>query len=103
MRNKIIGGTASMVFLLTIIGGATAATAQNAPPAGGAPAPPPLQLTSTAFADSTPLPQKYSCAAQPAAVSPPLQWSDVPKDTDGFVLIVHDMEPRPRKALDDIV
>ncbi len=91
----------TLLLFLFAAGSSIAAAQQNAPPA--APAPPPLVLTSTAFADSTPLPTKFSCAAQPAAVSPPLQWSDVPKETVSFALMLHDLEPRPRKGVDDIL
>ena len=71
-------------------------------PGGGGP-PPPLRLTSAGFADGTQLPAKYSCTAGPAAVSPPLRWANTPRDTVTFALIVHDMEPRPRKGVDDIL
>src|SRR5712692_3050960 len=71
-------------------------------PGGGAP-PPPLRLTSAGFADGSQLPAKYSCTAGPAAVSPPLRWANPPRDTVTFALIVHDMEPRPRRGVDDIL
>lgn len=104
MRMGVTRTLATLAFVL--IGGAAMAAAQQNPPGGGqpaAPAAPPLKLTSTALTDSTPLPPKYSCDTKPANISPPLQWSDVPKDTASFVLILHDPEPRPRKGFDDIL
>ena len=86
----------------------TAAAAQQNPQGGAAPAAapatppaPPMRLTSSAFADSTPIPAKYTCSGQPAAVSPPLAWTDAPAGTMSFVLILHDLEPHPRKGAED--
>jgi Raf kinase inhibitor-like YbhB/YbcL family protein len=72
--------------------------------AGGAaqtPAPPPLIMTSAAFTDGAMLPAQYTCSAKPAAMSPPLVWTNVPKDTASFAIITHDLEPRPRKGIED--
>ena len=90
--------------LLATIG--MAAAQQNNPPTGTS-STPPLKLTSTAFSDSTAYPHKYTCIADPNIIkrgpgtSPPLQWSDVPKDTASFVLIFHDLEPRLEKSSED--
>lgn len=94
--------------LLTMLIAAVAmATAQQNParPGGGQRGGPPmpLRLTSTAFTDGAPLPPKFSCAAGADAVSPPLAWKNAPRDTVTFALILHDMEPRPRKGVDDIL
>ncbi len=85
------------------IAAAQQAGPQGAPGGGrqGAPPTPPMKLTSTALKDSTPIPVKYTCSAQPSAVSPALQWTDVPKDTVSFALIFHDLEPRPQRHFDD--
>lgn len=99
MRRELVRPLTILTFVLV----ASTAIAQQNPPAASAPAPPPLKLTSPAFSDSTTLPAKYSCSTQPTNISPALQWSDVPKDTASFVLILHDMEPRPRKGIDDIL
>jgi Raf kinase inhibitor-like YbhB/YbcL family protein len=70
--------------------------------AGGAP-PPPMRLVSTDISDGKPIAGKFTCAAGTEAVSPALQWMQPPRGTESFALIVHDMEPRPRKGVDDIL
>jgi len=47
-----------------------------------------LALASTAFANSGPIPRKYTCEG--ADVSPPLAWSGVPAQAKALVLIVDD-------------
>jgi len=94
-----------------------AAAAQNAPAAGpaapaaqggggqrpGAAPPPPMRLISPDVSDGKQLAAKYTCSAGAEAVSPALAWMQPPRATASFTLIVHDMEPRPRKGVDDIL
>ena len=47
-----------------------------------------LTLTSTAFANGDPIPQRYTCDG--ADVSPPLAWSGAPAGTETFALVVDD-------------
>jgi Raf kinase inhibitor-like YbhB/YbcL family protein len=131
MRTKISLLLMASGFLL--IGVAMALAQQNPVPAGNAPGarpgqpaggpqgpggpgpggpgaggpgraqPPPFAMMSTSMADGSFLAVKYTCTAGPTAVSPDLHWMNAPRDTASFVLIVHDMEPRPRKGLDDIL
>ena len=73
------------------------------PPAGGGgregrgggrgPQTPPLIMTTTAFEDGGVIPEKYTQAASAGAVSPALQWSQVPMGTQSFVLLMRDPEP----------
>ena len=105
-----------LLSALTILAASTlVAGTQNAPAAGAAPAgsrrrqrpaagpPPPMRLISTDISDGKPLAAKYTCSAGADAVSPALQWMQPPRGTASFTLIVHDMEPRPSKGVDDIL
>ena len=65
--------------------------------------PPPLRITSKDITDGQPLAAKFTCAAGDDAVSPSLQFVQPPRDTLSLALIVHDMEPRPQKKVDDIL
>lgn len=54
-----------------------------------------LQITSSAFAEGQPIPQKYTC--QGSDVSPQLKWSGAPANTKSFSLIADDPDaPDPR-------
>jgi len=113
IASKIASFVAAAVLLS--IASAGLLLAQQAPPAaaappagagaggrGGAP-PPPFRIMSPDMVDGSLLPQQFTCAAGTEAVSPPLQWMNAPRGTRSFALIVHDMEPRPQKKLDDIL
>jgi len=47
-----------------------------------------IQITSTAFADGQPIPDKFTCTG--ANLSPPLQWTNVPPGVKSFALIADD-------------
>jgi Raf kinase inhibitor-like YbhB/YbcL family protein len=100
--------------LVVLAASSVAASPQNAPAAapaapgpggqrGAAAPPPPMRLVSTDISDGKMIAAKYTCAAGADAVSPALQWMQPPRGTASFTLIVHDMEPRPRKGVDDIL
>ena len=100
--------------LVVFVASSLAAAPQNTPAAGAAPVapggqraaaapPPPMILTSTDISDGKPIGTKYTCVAGADAVSPALQWMQAPRATASFALFVHDMEPRPRKGVDDIL
>jgi Raf kinase inhibitor-like YbhB/YbcL family protein len=68
-----------------------------APPAGG----PPMTLTTTAFADGTPIPVKYTQAGE--QTSPALTWTNTPVNTVSLVLHMHDPEVARNHTTEDQV
>src|ERR1700730_8584351 len=70
---------------------------------GKAPPAPPMKLTTTAFSDGGDIPVKFTCSAQPSAVSPALQWNTVPTGTVSFAMILHDPDVAMRRTPDDVV
>src|SRR5438094_10262082 len=47
-----------------------------------------IKLSSSAFKDGQPIPRGYTCDG--ANVSPPLEWSDIPKSAKTIALIADD-------------
>jgi Raf kinase inhibitor-like YbhB/YbcL family protein len=71
------------------------------PPASTAPPATPLVITLPGLADGGRIPDKYTCLAAPNYVSPEIRWKQAPTGTRSFVLIFHDIEPRPNKGIFD--
>ena len=101
----MIGSWVSRAAAMTIacalgVGIAIAQTPQApaAPPQGRGGGTPPLLMTTTAFEDGAVIPDKYTQAAGPNAISPELKWSQVPAGTQSFVLLFHDPEPILNKS-----
>ena len=63
--------------------------------------PVPMVLTTTAFADGTVIPLKYTQVAGNKAVSPDLTWTNVPAGTQSFVLWMHDVDLSLNKTSED--
>lgn len=63
------------------------------------PAMPGLTLTTTAFADGTEVPNKYT-QADPMPISPKLDWANVPMGTVTFALLMHDPDVVFNKSID---
>jgi Raf kinase inhibitor-like YbhB/YbcL family protein len=95
-----------------ILGVSLGARAQEAPPARPAGPPPSLLMTSTSFADLSRIPTKYTCAATTpppsgprnisTGISPEMGWTNAPKGTVSFVLILHDPDAHVPKAPTDV-
>src|SRR5258708_6493406 len=109
MRREISRFAAAICLAGLSVGASLAQQGQQPPaaPAGQGQARPataaaPLRLMSPAFSDGAILPTQYTCSAGPAAVSPPLRWTNAPtaRTMVTFALIVHDLEPRPGKGVD---
>lgn len=68
---------------------------------------PPMTLSTTAFADGTIIPIKYSQAAPGASpgegTSPALTWTNVPAGTQSLLLHMHDLDFVRNKTTDDQV
>ncbi|MDH6168139.1 Raf kinase inhibitor-like YbhB/YbcL family protein [Variovorax boronicumulans] len=61
-----------------------------------------MTLTSLAFADHAPIPSRYTADGE--GVSPPLQWTGLPKGAASLVLVVEDADsPTPNPLVHAIV
>jgi Raf kinase inhibitor-like YbhB/YbcL family protein len=89
-----------LALSIAVLAVSTCSAQQSGTPRPASPAAP-LAITLPGFADGTRIPDKYTCLAGPAVVSPEIQWSNVPAGTLSFVLVFHDLEPRPAKGIMD--
>lgn len=73
-----------------------------APARGRGPQGPGLTLTSPDFSDGGVIPVHFT-SADPAAVSPELDWTNVPQGTVTFALILHDPDVAMQRKTDDVL
>jgi len=90
MRNYASGAALALLLMATL-----PALAQNQPAAR----PAPMTLSTTAFADGTKIPDRFTQAGE--SVSPALSWSNVPDGTKSFVLHMHDLDVARNKGTED--
>ena len=95
--------SAGAVFVLMATGAALSQGPGGA--AGGrgrGPQGPGLTLTSPDIQDGGVIPDKFTSKAGPAAVSPKLEWANVPMGTMSFVLLFHDPDVALQKSMNDV-
>jgi len=63
---------------------------------------PGLTLTTSAFSDGGEIPARFT-QSDPNAVSPKLEWTNVPAGTVTFALILHDPDVALQKKTDDVL
>lgn len=93
MRFKLVGTIIASMALTSV-----SAFAQGGAKKG--PAPPAMRLTSSAFADGSVIPDKYTQAGQ--STSPELTWTNVPMGTVTFALLFHDPDVALQRKLNDV-
>ena len=77
---------AGMGLILLILIGCGCQASPTAAPEGVQPMT--IQITSTAFTEGDPIPQKYTCDSD--NISPPLAWTGIPAQAKTLALIVDD-------------
>jgi Raf kinase inhibitor-like YbhB/YbcL family protein len=105
MARRFVKSLQVPFVVVAVLSFSIALTTAQAPQGGGAgqgragggggrgPQTPPLLMTTTAWEDGGVIPDKYTQAAGPMAVSPELKWTQVPPGTQSFALLMHDPEP----------
>jgi len=100
VEDNMMHRTIRAIFALSVMPICFAANAAEPAPAPP-PARPPLTLTTTAFADGTQIPVKYTQAGE--QISPALAWTNVPEGTQSFVLHMRDPDVARNKTTEDQV
>lgn len=92
-----------LMQMLGIIGlvAVTAAAGVAAQQQGTPPPPSRFKLMTSAYTEGSMIPTQYSCA-DPNAASPALEWSNPPKATESFAVILHDTDAAPMKGTMDV-
>ena len=91
-----------IICTILLAAAVTSAVAQDKGKGKGGPAGPGLTLTTSAFADGSEIPPRYT-QSDPNAVSPKLEWANVPPNTATFALILHDPDVALQRKADDVL
>jgi Raf kinase inhibitor-like YbhB/YbcL family protein len=88
--SRVLIGRVAVIGLIALVGISSNPAGTSAQGRGGRGGIRVMTLTSSAFTDGGPIPDKH---AQPGHdVSPPLSWSGAPDSTVSFVLLMHDVD-----------
>ncbi len=90
-----------LIAICTLSLTVAAGTALSQDKGGKAAPPPPLQLSSPAWADGTDIPPKYTQAVGDRVISPKIEWANTPAGTQTFVLLMHDPDVSRNRMIDD--
>ncbi len=93
---KVAQILAASTIVVTLASGSALAQAKKGPAGPG------LTVTTTAFADGSEIPAKFT-QSDPNAVSPKLDWTHVPPNTVSFALILHDPDVALQRKTDDVL
>lgn len=88
----------SLLFVIWLLPATTAIVLGQAPAAPGAPAAPPMTLSSSAFSDGDVIPNRFTQAGE--QTSPALTWTNTPPGTQSFVLHMHDPDVARNRTTD---
>jgi Raf kinase inhibitor-like YbhB/YbcL family protein len=93
--------TLTLSTLLFVLGTSAALAQEKGKGGGKGPGGPPMMLATSAWADGTDIPPKYTQAVGDMVVSPKLDWANAPANTQTFVLLMHDPDVARNRTTDD--
>src|SRR5437899_8252088 len=86
MRRSAIAANA--LALVLVLAGCSSSSTQRATTTSTTVGPTRITVTSSVLQEGQPIPVRYTCSGD--GVSPPLQWSGVPKEAGSVAVVVDD-------------